>query len=114
MDRFPFLGRAARAIQAGSAPRRFTGSGHGQPQSRPYRGRTWPRASLVRLDTVISWLKVGSGVTAAADPEAGPFARAFVAYEAAVVASVGLNFDDLILRAIDRLDADPALLPHWR
>ena len=43
------------------------------------------------------------GVTAAevaADPEAGPTARAFVAYERAVAATGGLDFDDLILRSI--------------
>ncbi len=71
----------------------------------------------LRLDTVISRLKVESGVTAAAvaaDPAAGPFARAFVAYEAAVAASGGLDFDDLILRAIDRLESDAELLARWR
>jgi superfamily I DNA/RNA helicase len=74
-------------------------------------------AGRLRMDTVISRLKVESGATAAAvaaDPEAGPFARAFVAYEAAVAASGGLDFDDLILRAIDGLEADGALLTRWR
>ena len=74
-------------------------------------------AALLRLDTVVSRLKVELGVTAAdvaGDPEAGPVARAFVAYEAAVVATGGLDFDDLILRAIERLHADPALLARWR
>ena len=74
-------------------------------------------ADLLRLDTVISRLKVELGVDAAqvaADPEAGRFARAFVDYEAAVRATGGLDFDDLILRAIDRLEADTALLARWR
>ena len=47
-------------------------------------------ADLLRLDTVISRLKVELGVSpadVAADPEAGPLARAFVAYEAAVAAT---------------------------
>jgi superfamily I DNA/RNA helicase len=49
-----------------------------------------------------------------ADPEAGPIARAYVAYEAAVAATGGLDFDDLILRAIERLENDAALLARWR
>ncbi len=74
-------------------------------------------AERLRLDTVVSRLKVELGVTAtqvAADPEAGPSARAFVAYEAAVLASGGLDFDDLILRAIGALERDPTLLARWR
>ncbi len=70
-----------------------------------------------RLDTVISRLKVELRVTAddvAADPEAGQMARAFVAYERAVAASGGLDFDDLILRAIRALEDDPTLLVRWR
>ena len=74
-------------------------------------------AALLRLDTAVSRLKVELGVSAsdvAADPEAGPVARAFVAYEAAVRSTGGLDFDDLILRAIDRLEHDDALLGRWR
>ena len=74
-------------------------------------------AMLLRLDTVISRLKVELRVTAAevaADPEAGPMARAFVDYEAAIAATGGLDFDDLILRSIERLDMDPLLLARWR
>ena len=51
-------------------------------------------ADLLRLDTAVSRLKVELGVTAvdvAADADAGPVARAFVAYEAAVAASGGLD-----------------------
>ena len=74
-------------------------------------------ALLLRLDTVISRLKVELGVTAAevaADPEAGPMARAFVDYEAAIAATGGLDFDDLILRSIRQLEMDPPLLALWR
>ncbi len=74
-------------------------------------------ADLLRLDTAVSRLKVELGVTAAdvaADEDAGPIARAFVAYEAAVAASGGLDFDDLILRAIAELERDPDLLARWR
>ena len=74
-------------------------------------------ADLLRLDTAVSRLKVELGVTAAdvaADEGAGPVARAFVAYEAAIAASGGLDFDDLILRAIVELERDPDLLARWR
>ena len=74
-------------------------------------------ALLLRLDTVISRLKVELRVTAAevaADPEAGPMARAFVDYEAAIAATGGLDFDDLILRSIQRLEMDAPLLARWR
>jgi DNA helicase-2/ATP-dependent DNA helicase PcrA len=74
-------------------------------------------AGLLRLDTVISRLKIELGVTAAQvaeDPEAGRAARAFVDYEAAVRATGGLDFDDLILRAIEALEGDPALLGRRR
>ena len=73
-------------------------------------------AALLRLDTVISRLKVDLGVSAdvAADPVAGPMARAFVAYEAALAAAGALDFDDLILRAIVELERDEALLARWR
>jgi len=74
-------------------------------------------AARLRLDTVVSRLKVELGVAAAdvaADPDAGPMARAFVAYEAAVAATGGLDFDDLILRSIAKLERDPSLLARWR
>lgn len=72
---------------------------------------------LVRLDTMVSRLKVELGVSAAdvaADPEAGPTARTFLAYETAVAATGGLDFDDLILRAIALLEGDEAFLGRWR
>jgi superfamily I DNA/RNA helicase len=74
-------------------------------------------ATLLRLDTAISRLKVELGVASAevsADPQAGPVARTYVAYEAAIAATGGLDFDDLILRAIDCLVRDPGLLARWR
>ncbi len=74
-------------------------------------------AELMELDGVVSRLKIELGVTGevvAADPEAGPLARAFVDYERAVAATGGLDFDDLVLRAIERLAGDEALLARWR
>ena len=55
------------------------------------------------LDTAISRLKLDLGVDAAAvaaDPEAGPIARTFVAYEAAIAEAGGLDFDDLVARVL--------------
>ena len=69
------------------------------------------------LDTAISRLKLDLGVTAeevAADTEAGPVARTFVAYERAIAATGGLDFDDLVARAMRVLAADQALLARWR
>jgi superfamily I DNA/RNA helicase len=74
-------------------------------------------ATLLRLDTAISRLKIELGVTAdevAADLDAGPIARAFVAYERAVDDSGGLDFDDLVLRSIEALEGDDELLAAWR
>ena len=70
-----------------------------------------------RLDLAFSRLKLDLQVTAddvAADPEPGPVARAFVAYERAIRASGGVDFDDLVVRAVGCLTADPALLARWR
>jgi superfamily I DNA/RNA helicase len=75
------------------------------------------RAELGRLDTAISRLKLDLGVTAAevaVDPEAGPTARAFIAYEAAVAATGGLDFDDLLVHALALLDRDRSALARWR
>ena len=69
------------------------------------------------LDTAISRLKLDLGVTAddvAADEEAGPTARLFVAYEAEVAAVGGLDFDDLVARALRALETDAPLLDRWR
>lgn len=74
-------------------------------------------AERMRLDTAISRLKLEVGVTAdevARDPDAGPIAQAFVAYERAVAATGGLDFDDLVLRAFGVLAGDERLLARWR
>jgi DNA helicase II / ATP-dependent DNA helicase PcrA len=74
-------------------------------------------AERMRLDTAISRLKLELGVSVdhvAADPDAGPTAQAFVAYERAVAATGGLDFDDLVLRAIEALEHDDRLLARWR
>ena len=56
-----------------------------------------------RLDLAFSRLKLDLQVSVddvAADPEPGPVARAFVAYERAIRASGGVDFDDLVVRAV--------------
>ena len=70
-----------------------------------------------RLDDAISRLKLDLGVTAdevAADPDAGPVARTFVAYEHAVAATGGLDFDDLVARSLRLLEQESPLLAAWR
>jgi DNA helicase-2/ATP-dependent DNA helicase PcrA len=75
-----------------------------------------PPAERRRLDTAFSRLKLDLCVTAdlvAADPAAGPIARAFVAYERAIAAEGGLDFDDLIVRALAVLEREAAVLSRW-
>ena len=70
-----------------------------------------------RLDLAFSRLKLDLQVTAdqvAEDPEPGPVARAFVAYERAIRASGGVDFDDLVVRAVRCLTDDRVLLARWR
>jgi superfamily I DNA/RNA helicase len=74
-------------------------------------------AELRHLDTAMSRLKLDLGVDPAAvarDPAAGPIARTFVAYEEALAATGGLDFDDLVARALRVLDERPALRDRWR
>jgi DNA helicase-2/ATP-dependent DNA helicase PcrA len=80
----------------------------------------WPditRGVVRRLDDAFSRLKLDAGVTAAevaTDAEPGPVARAFLAYERALEDSGGLDFDDLVARALRLLEARPRLLARWR
>ena len=70
-----------------------------------------------RLDTAFSALKLehrADPADVAADPDAGPRARAFVAYEHALAASGGLDFDDLVARALALLEDDADVLATWR
>ena len=70
-----------------------------------------------RLDDAFSRLKLDLGVSPAeiaADPEAGPTARAFVAYEEALGRTGGLDFDDLVARSLRLLQADIPVLTAWR
>src|SRR4051794_6722923 len=70
-----------------------------------------------KLDTAFSKLKLDLGVAAddiAADPEPGPVARAFLAYESELAAEGGLDFDDLVARSLRLLEAQPSVLARWR
>jgi DNA helicase-2/ATP-dependent DNA helicase PcrA len=70
-----------------------------------------------QLDDAISRLKLDLAVTAehvAADPAAGPVARTFVAYEKAVAATGGLDFDDLVVRSLRLLETSSSVLERWR
>jgi DNA helicase-2/ATP-dependent DNA helicase PcrA len=80
----------------------------------------WPdvtKGAVRSLDDAFSRLKLEIGVTAAQvaeDPAPGPIARAFLAYESALEAAGGLDFDDLVARAVRLLEARPLLLRRWR
>jgi DNA helicase-2/ATP-dependent DNA helicase PcrA len=80
----------------------------------------WPditAGAVRRLDDAFSRLKLEIGVTArevATDPEPGPIARAFLAYESALEDAGGLDFDDLVARSLQLLEARPPLLRRWR
>jgi superfamily I DNA/RNA helicase len=70
-----------------------------------------------RLDLAFSRLKLDLRVTAddvALDPTPGPIASAFVTYERAVAASGGVDFDDLVVRALGLLGSDETVLAAWR
>ncbi len=73
--------------------------------------------ALRRLDDHFSRLKLDAMVTAAdvaADPDPGPVGLAFIAYERALSDAGGLDFDDLVARALRILRSDRALLERWR
>src|SRR3954452_20415418 len=74
-------------------------------------------AERARLDLAFSRFKLDLRVSAAEvarDPAPGPIARAFIVYEAAIRESRGVDFDDLVVRAVACLAADPVLLARWR
>lgn len=83
-------------------------------------GELFPETTVAdrrRLDAAFSRLKLDLVVTAdeiraASDP--GPIARAYVAYEDAIAASGGCDFDDLVARALVALERDEGLLGRWR
>ncbi len=70
-----------------------------------------------KLDTAFSRLKLDLWVTAdevSADPEPGPVARAFLAYEAELADEGSLDFDDLVARSLRLLEGDARVRARWR
>ena len=76
-----------------------------------------PVAERRRLDTILSRFKLDLDIdplAIEADPEAGPIARTYAAYEAEIRRRGGLDFDDLVARALRLLGRDAAALAVWR
>ena len=70
-----------------------------------------------RFDTILSRFKLDLDVDPLEierDPEAGPVARAYAAYEAEIRRRGGLDFDDLVARALLLLEGRPEVLATWR
>ena len=70
-----------------------------------------------RLDTILSRFKLDLDIDPSAieaDAEAGPVARTYAAYEAEIRLRGGLDFDDLVARALRLLKSKPAVLATWR
>jgi superfamily I DNA/RNA helicase len=76
-----------------------------------------PLAERRRLDTVLSRFKLDLDIDPAAidaDGDAGPVARTYAAYEGEIRRLGGLDFDDLVARALRLLQRDAAALAAWR
>ena len=87
----------------------------------PLLRRLFPTADRVRLrqlDDLVSRLKLDRGLRLAdardADPAVIPGLPEFVAYESAVQDSGGLDFDDLVVRALALLQESSAASSQWR
>jgi DNA helicase-2/ATP-dependent DNA helicase PcrA len=82
--------------------------------------RLFPSADRVRLrqlDDRMSRLKLDRGVRledAATAGDSIPGGAEFVAYESAVRETGGLDFDDLVVHAMQLLEDSPSELVHWR
>ena len=76
-----------------------------------------PDAERRRFDTILSRFKLDLDVDPdqiERDPDAGPVARTFAAYEAEIRRRGGIDFDDLVARSLRLLERDTALLETWR
>ena len=79
-----------------------------------------PDASVAerrRFDTILSRFKLDLDVDPTEierDPHAGPVARTYAAYEAEIRRRGGLDFDDLVARALRLLERNPEVLARWR
>jgi DNA helicase-2/ATP-dependent DNA helicase PcrA len=72
--------------------------------------------SRLKLDLAVDTARMAQEVEAAAarGAPAGPGARAFLRYEAALRERSALDFDDLVRSALAALQARPSLLARWR
>ena len=76
-----------------------------------------PAAQRRGFDTIFSRFKLDLDVDPGAierDPAAGPVARAYAAYEREIRRRGGLDFDDLVARALRLLDGRGDVLASWR
>ena len=76
-----------------------------------------PAAQRRGFDTIFSRFKLDLDIEPAAierDPEAGPVARAYVAYEREIRRRGGLDFDDLVACALRLLEGREEVLATWR
>jgi superfamily I DNA/RNA helicase len=76
-----------------------------------------PDADRRRFDTIMSRFKLDLDIDPAQierDPNAGPVARTFAAYEAEIRRRGGLDFDDLVARSLRLLEQNARLLATWR
>jgi DNA helicase II / ATP-dependent DNA helicase PcrA len=70
-----------------------------------------------RLDTILSRFKLDLDVDPSeieGDESAGPVARTYAAYEAEIRRRGGLDFDDLVARALRLLEREAGVLAGWR
>jgi superfamily I DNA/RNA helicase len=70
-----------------------------------------------KFDAILSRLKLDLDVDPRAiddDPEAGPVARTYAAYEAEIRRRGGLDFDDLVARSLRLLEQRADVLAGWR
>ena len=80
----------------------------------------WPASTPAdrrRLDDAFSRLKLdlrADAAVVATDPAAGPVARAYVAYQAALRERDLVDFDDLVAGALRLLETDLDALTRWR
>jgi DNA helicase II / ATP-dependent DNA helicase PcrA len=76
-----------------------------------------PDAERRRFDTILSRFKLDLDIDPEQierDPDAGPIARTYAAYQAEIRRRGGLDFDDLVARSLRLLERDAALLEAWR
>ena len=101
--------RAAGRADRPTAGSRGAPPGRAAPmRHRPNDAGSTPSCPAFKLDLGVDPAEIET------DPEAGPAARTYVAYEAEIARRGGLDFDDLVARALRFLERDGGLLATWR